>query len=62
LVTINNRGLAALSEAGMYPTNLTVIDKSQVEDYVIDQLGEIPTVLGEFFPSPNIAVTHFRIK
>lgn len=57
LVTINNRGLAALSEAGMSPTNLTTIGKSQVSASVLARLGEVPTALGETLPSPNIAVT-----
>lgn len=57
LVTINNRGLAALSEAGFQPTNLSVISKELVAPNVIARLRQVPTALGESLPSPNIAVT-----
>ena len=57
LVTVNNRGLAALSEAGLRPTNMTVIGKSDVPLSVMRRLLETPTALGEGLPSPSIAVT-----
>jgi hypothetical protein len=57
LVTINNRSLAALSEAGIRPTNVTVIDKGLVPLEILNRLREVPTALGEALPSPNIAVT-----
>jgi len=44
---MNNRGLAALSEAGMTPTNLTIVDKSLVSAHVLARLNEVPTALGE---------------
>jgi hypothetical protein len=57
LVTVNNRGLAALSDAGFRPTNLSIVDRSTLPDSVLERLLEIPTALGGGLPSPSIAVT-----
>lgn len=60
LVTVNNRGLAALSEGGLRPTNLSVVSKESVSRNVLRRLNETPTALGEGLPSPNIAITPSR--
>jgi hypothetical protein len=56
LVTMNNRSLAALSEAGLRPSNVNVIPRRSVPDEVLDRLLEAPLVGGPL-PSPHIAVT-----
>ena len=60
-MAINNRSLAALSEAGMRPTNVTTVSKGEAEALepgsTGDRLAQVPTPLGESLPSPNIAVT-----
>ncbi|HEU5109387.1 MAG TPA: hypothetical protein VFT95_12670, partial [Micromonosporaceae bacterium] len=56
LVTENNRGLTALSKAGMRPTNVTVKPKSQMPKEVLDRLKE-RTPLGDTLPSNRIAIT-----
>ena len=57
LVTVNNRGLAALSEAGLAPTNLTIVSKEALSPGVLARLGEVPNALGTGLPSRSIAVT-----
>jgi hypothetical protein len=44
------------------PLSRATTKPDQVDDEVIDRLGEIPTVLGKGLPSPNIAVTPSMIK
>lgn len=59
LVSENNRGLAALSLAGMRPqrgVNLTVVPRSQIGGDVLDRLNEV-NVFGEALPSTRIGVT-----
>ena len=57
LVTVNNRGLAALSDAGFRPTNLSIVDKSTLSNRVLRRLLQVPTALGGGLPSQSIAVT-----
>jgi RHS repeat-associated protein len=61
LVTVNNRGLAALSDAGFRPTNLTIVDKGSLSADVLARLDEVPSALGSTLPWPSIAVTPSRL-
>ena len=54
LVAENNRSLAALSLAGLEPTNINILDN--VPGDVLARLGEEPLVSGEL-PSSMTAVT-----
>ncbi len=57
LVSINNRGLAALSDAGLVPTNLTIVGRNSVDRSIMSRLDEVPSALGTGLPSSSIAVT-----
>jgi hypothetical protein len=54
LVSANTRSLAALSEAGMFPTNITEVAPSPDE---LARLTESPILKGETLPSTRVPVT-----
>lgn len=53
LVAINNRGLAALSHAGLQPTKIIVRQPTGAERRRLND----PTPLGDVLPARRIAVT-----
>lgn len=57
LIAINNRGLAALSEAGLKPTVLRRVPIDEVPPSVLERLTEPPIVRGQTIPGPMIPVT-----
>ena len=57
LVTMNNRGLAALSEAGLKPTVLYKVPINEVPKKVLDRLTETPLVRGQTLPGRLLPVT-----
>ncbi|WP_407324151.1 RHS repeat-associated core domain-containing protein [Tenacibaculum maritimum] len=56
LVTLNNRGLAALSEAGKFPTDAIYVPHNEVPNRLLKDLGGKNPV-GDILPSKQIAVT-----
>ena len=56
-VTINNRGLAAIYDAGLRPTWLEEVPLSQVSTKELDRLLEPPVLRDQVLPGPMIPVT-----
>jgi hypothetical protein len=54
LVSVNTRSLAALSEAGLRPTHVTIIKPKQ---YHVRRLDEIPIIPHAPLPGPRVPVT-----
>jgi hypothetical protein len=54
LVSANTRSLAALSEAGLRPTNITHVEPTPK---LLERLQEAPVVPGGTLPGREVAVT-----
>jgi hypothetical protein len=59
LVSANSRSLAALSEAGLAPTRVTVIEPPRA---LLDRLNEKPIILGAPLPGPSVPVTPSQLN
>jgi len=57
LITVNNRSLAALSKAGLLPTNVKVLTEDQVPKSVIVRLKQEPIENSYKIPGSCIPVT-----
>jgi len=57
LVTVNNRSLAALSKAGLLPTNVEVLSKDQVPRKVLERLDQETIDTSYKIPGSRIPVT-----
>jgi hypothetical protein len=58
LITLNNRGLAALSDAGLTPTNVVEVPYTdQVKDVLEQRLTNESPIIDSSLPGPSIPIT-----